>query len=66
VIDERRLLYRVAMKRQQARQPKLAVRRDTIKQLTRKDLTGVQGGETGAACTGGGIVVPHTTAAPKQ
>lgn len=54
------------MKRQQARQLKLAVRRDTIKQLARKELTEVQGGETGAACTGGGIVLPQTTAAPKQ
>ena len=51
------------MKRQQQ---KLAVRRDTIKQLAAADLVPVRGGEaSGAICTAG--VPPQTVAAvPKQ
>lgn len=56
------LLYREQMKR---KQQKLAVRRDTVRQLAAAELVPVRGGDgSGADCT---AVVPHqTVAAPKQ
>jgi len=47
------------MKRQQQ---KLAVRRDTIKQLAAAALAPVRGGESGGVCT---AIVPPPAAAPK-
>jgi hypothetical protein len=44
-------LYRQGMKRQQQRQPKLAVRRDTLRELAGKQLLEIQGGDSGAGCT---------------
>lgn len=55
------LLYLEQMKR---KQQKLAVRRDTVRQLVAADLVPVRGGDwSGADCT---RVVPQNPAAPKQ
>jgi hypothetical protein len=62
VIVTNALLYCEQMKRQQQ---KLAVRRDTIRQLAAAELVPVRGGDaSGAICTA--IVPPQSVAAPKQ
>lgn len=56
------LLYCEQMKRQQQ---KLAVRRDTLRQLAAAELVPVRGGDaSGAICTA--VVPPQSVAAPKQ
>lgn len=56
------LLYREQMKRQQQ---KLAVRRDTIRQLAAADLVPIRGGDgSGANCTA--IVPQQNPVVPKQ
>jgi hypothetical protein len=61
VIASSALLYREQMKR---KQQKLAVRRDTIRQLAASDLVPVHGGDaSGAICTA--VAPPQLPAAPK-
>lgn len=56
------LLYREQMKR---KQQKLAVRRDTVRQLAAAELVPVRGGDgSGANCTA--VVPQQTVAAPNQ
>lgn len=55
------LLYREQMKR---KQQKLAVRRDTVRQLAAADLVPVRGGGSGADCTA--VVPQQNPAVPKQ
>jgi hypothetical protein len=61
VIATSGLLYRAQMKR---KQQKLAVRRDTVRQLAVAELVPVRGGDgSGWECT---IVPQQNPAAPKQ
>lgn len=47
------------------RKKKLEVRRDTIKELTTRELEAIQGGDSGASCGTGIALTPQTQGIPK-